>query len=490
MPPSDADGRLIDLGVLAAEPPGDPGRAAAPTSRGRRARTAARYPAVAAAALAVLVLVGVGGSAHVAGPRQLSMVDLPGSGPVPVGDQGGRLSISAGLLTAFDPSANATRAFTLGREVRAWPQAVAGPVYSISTGYALSLGDRCTDGDPLLDVRDARDGRRLWRFKGLPIDQRDGVLLTVARTGRRCEPAGPDGAPPTAGALAVRAYDVADGRPRWAAPVAPLSMPAIGVRDGRAVVYAIAPDGTWLLRDLRGGDPLGPSGQPAEPPPLPRVPAAARDAGTRRHVYAEGPVVVTLSARAFDGGDLSDSLPFSVDAYDPVSLRRTWGRAAGADPSLPAWIAPVPCGQLICLNQPGGIEALDAGGRMRWHADEVQAVRRAGAHWVLAASTGALQPSSRYDMVVDTRTGRTVLRFGLWQVVVPPRESDPLPARLLVYRWTERQTWFGVLDLDRGATQPVLLGWVPGQQSGCVSAGRYVACGSIRGTAGLWRLDG
>lgn len=492
MAPGDADVRLIDLGTLAAGPSGD--RTADPPRAPRR-WSAARAPVAVAVALGCLALLALTGSVRGTSPPRLREVPLPpGARSIYFRTGDKTITLNGGLLSLWNVADNRSYAVVLEPTVREWPQPLDGLVYGIGGGVAVHVRDRCTDGDALVDIRDVRDGHLRARVKGSPVGGAHGLVAVLARQDLRCVPMPQDAGSRAAPAKQIlRVYDLTSGAVLWASTaLAGPVQPVVGRPRGRPVLYGLDAGGRWLVLDLATGAPVAPSGTPAD------LSLGARRDGTtvvRSLVPTDAAVVVTsqrVRTVSGDGFVPVDESPVT-EGFDPGSLRRRWSRTVGTDPQLPAWAEPVGCGPVTCLNEPSGVVALDAAGAVRWRAPGRRVARQVGAHWALSSGVGQAQAGieyDAYDAVLDTRTGATVMRLGPWQPAVSLVGAGPLPARLVVYRWDGGRTVVGVLDLDRGDTQPVLRGWVPGQASACGAEGRYVACRTQAGNAGLWRLSG
>lgn len=125
--------------------------------------------------------------------------------------------------------------------------------------------------------------------------------------------------------------------------------------------------------------------------------------------------------------------PLTVDAGPSRALRALVALAHGA-----AWIALVPLGWAwalagVVLLGPAAVaewRALDAPGRLQWHADGrwVLAGDGAGPVWELARST-FLSP---WIVVLVLRDGRRVRRLALARDAVPASQWRRLRARLRI----------------------------------------------------------
>jgi hypothetical protein len=470
VPPVDDDARLIDLDVPADPPAATPG--------GRNRHRVAR-----AAAVLALALLGTTASGRLAVPDRLSTVRVA-TLPAPLASGGWRsLRLSGGAVTVRSAADGAVWGLVPGSG-RAWWRGDVG-FASRAGGFVVVERPACEEGDTSLAVRRAADGQLVrtgsGRLLALPTD-----LLVVHRRAGRCLPGAEEQVEVGATAPAtVEVRELASGRLIWSAEVSPGVHPAVLSRAGRQVLYAVSPDGRWLIRDVRSGAVLPPSGSPAGlDPGRPDNGGSGRPRPSNVWYLLAGPGMVFALVAETSGGTVDPATPLRrMVALDLDSLRPLWTRG-GRGPL--SWVSPVDCAPMSCVSDADGVQGVDRSGRTRW--------RREG--WQMTALSGAgravigvdrIDPTGGGRAVFDTATGRLLLDLTRWQVATPP--YDGVPQRgLVLFRHQGGRTVVYRLDLAREPLDPVVVGWVPDDLLECAADGELLACQTLTGGIAAWRL--
>ncbi|GAA0801954.1 outer membrane protein assembly factor BamB family protein [Spirilliplanes yamanashiensis] len=432
---ADAPGPVIDLGVLG--PTGDDEPPAGP---GLRHALPGTVRNTAAAVLAVLAAVLLGGSAPPPGERvaQLAAISIDGVRAHTLGDE---------LVYVLAAGADALSAYRLDDGTLRWTVPVDPGTFDVQflPRIGAVLG---TTADERTTAFDAVTGARRWRAPGgFAGDLGEHLLFTTRLAG-------------TGDRMAVA--DPATGAARWE-----FALPADGsiTLDERAgEVYLLAADGTLTVRRLADG-------------------AVLRGGRLDRQVPAGDP-----SAWARLQSDDGLLMLVETDALGATTVSTYL-----SDTFALAWRRPVDtegvnrCGPLLCLTDARSVRTLDprtgaerwTNRQWRWTGEQV------AGHLVGNAAT-----DDDPDLgLIDAATGRTVAELGPVNLVrgddwlVLRRERVPgrrlvLGARTVVSRLT-------------AGGPPAVLGTVSGVVwQSCRATGRYLVCPTVLGMLTVHRVEG
>ncbi|MFI7600566.1 PQQ-binding-like beta-propeller repeat protein [Actinoplanes sp. NPDC049681] len=387
----------------------------------------------------VALLVLLGSAASAAPPRpalsSLITVRVGPADPYALTDAGDLLVQSLGTLLSYDLRDGRMR----------WQAGSEAPTYRLRTGGGLVLL-RPYSGtvriDPGTTAVSLTNGSVLWRRAGSVVTVAgSSTLLAVsgvrsfAGPGRRVQGT-------------VAAVDPATGRTGWQVPV-PSTAVLLGVpRSGDVAprMLLVHDNRTAAVHDLATGALLATG----------KLPAA--DYGPDNPVVSGGLLLLrhpTLTGRV-------------VSAFDPVTLKHRWTRAAGFAFGITT------CGRFACLAGPDGVRAVDpADGSPAWFRPAWRSVEQRGG-LVVAFGT----PAGDNDPVgiIDPGTGRVLADLHGWRLV-PGSGGD----HLLVTRPVGVGGRTMVAVAAPGDARPELLSDLPAGTGDCQAAPGRLVCRSTAG---------
>lgn len=389
--------------------------------------------------IALFVLISSAASAAPPPPALSPLLSVPvGPGDsYAITDSGQLLAQTFGILSSYDLATGALR----------WRSGTVAPTYRLRTSSGVVLLRPWAvgpDGPTTIAVSEVTGAPR-WRHSGSVVTVTGSpALLAVSGvrsligTGRRVE--GP-----------VQSIDPSTGIVRWTVTV-PSSAVLMGVPGplGRPPRMLLVHDnGTVALHDLDTGALLATTWLPAA------------DYGPGNPAVSGGLIVLRHPGRW--GPEIS--------AYDPVTLRRAWVRAAGGAYQAQA------CGRVTCLVGPDGVRAVDpVDGTQRWYRPSWRGVEERGALLLAYGSTS--EPIG----LADSTTGRVLVDLHGWR----PLTGEGGTGRVLVTRVVDAGTRTMVAIADPGDAHPRPLADLPPGTGECQAARDRLICRSTSGELNVW----
>jgi outer membrane protein assembly factor BamB len=390
--------------------------------------------------IGLLILVGSGPSAAPPPPPLSPLLSLR-VGPADsyaLTDNSELLAQTLGTISAYDLSDGALR----------WQTEQDRPTYRLRTAAGLVLMRPWTygPGQPSTTALSLATGVPQWRHEGTVMTIAGSpVLLAVSAvrsggTNRRVQ--GP-----------VESIDPRTGLPGWRIDVPStavlLGIPGPGDRGPR--IMLLHDDRTAAVHDLATGERVA----SVEMPPAnygPENPTVSGGLILLRHLAGSGAMVT---------------------AYDPVTLRAVWHRAAGRAYDVQA------CGALACLTGPDGVRGVDpSNGRLLWHRPAWRTVEQRGRLLVAyGTADGAADPVG----IVEPATGRVLVDLSGWRLV-----GGDSGDHLLVTRVVEAGARTIVAIAGPGIDGPRPLADLPPGTGDCQSAPNRLVCRSTSGDLQVW----
>lgn len=444
---------VIELGEVRGEPAAEPG--------GRHPR---RHRALLATVAVALTVLGLGGSAAVAGSAYVGSVPLNLGQAMEV--DGDRLYVVDRQQVQAAGGGRRVLAYRLPDGARLWDVVVpfsGGEFGTLLTVRGVLLTARYdVDGGNEIIALDAATGAPRWRRSGWPLgvgDRSSGLMLV-----------GDDnGLPGSSGALnLVAAVRTETGEVAWEyrpPPGAIVRTGWDGTVDGATHLVTGLPSGRVEVRDPADARLVA----VVVADPGPPVPPEARDQ-LPDWLFVVGDLLMVQGPRRG-----------SFTAYGLPDLGRRWSTTV--EDGRVAWYAGQSCGDVLCLQLGSQeVRALDRRtGRTRWTAG-----------WAYLERVGPLLLASRADgpygratdlWLVDPATGRSVRELGRWGIV--GRRAVGGDVVVVSQDLLARRTWFGVVD---PATRDVhVVGVANGVIGECRLGRDSLLCRRTDLSVGIWR---
>jgi outer membrane protein assembly factor BamB len=392
--------------------------------------------------IGLLVLVVSAGSAAPPPPPLSPLLSLS-FGPADsytVTDAGQLITQSSATLSSYDLRTGSLR----------WQTESVTPTYGLRTGGGLVLLRPWTigPGGPRTIAISEATGVVRWQRPAsvLPIPGSSTLLAasavrSVVGTGRRVE--GP-----------IQSVDPWTGVARWRVelPSTAVLLSVPGTTGQAPRMLLVHDNRTMALHDLATGRLLNTA-------PLP-----AADYGPGNPAVAGGLIILQYAVAG----------RFLVAAYDPVTLQPVWVRpaAGGADAQ--------PCGALICLAGPSGIQAVDpATGARRWYQPGWRSLEQRGT--LLVASGSPIAVTDPIG-IVDPVAGRVLTDLSGWRLLTGLAGPDQLLATRTVDAGA--RTIVGVAGPRDAQPRPVAD--LPSGSGDCQAAPDRLICRSTAGELTVW----